>query len=272
VDESAQVVVVGGGLSGTLLARWLTDGGAKTRLIDPEGGPRREYLFQGLHLPYGLARKYLGADRARDLVRLTVEGRKMVPGTVCGSRRLGANDAKLLHADGFEGEWRDGALVVPGDVVVEPTFPSTRARAVRIDDGGPRIRVVLDRGQIECEAVVLAAGAGSGALHTFLESAIYPGRRRWVVEPGTPLPTISADGRAITIDGPERREWTQTVALSCDEIPDVGPIPGSARIFVCAGFHGNSLGPACARMLADVLLTGKTAYPIGMMNPRRHAL
>ena len=59
------------------------------------------------------------------------------------------------------------------------------------------------------------------------------------------------------------------MALSCDELPNVGPIPGAVRIFVCAGFHGNALAPAAARLLAD-MMTGAPATR--MFDPRRHAI
>jgi glycine/D-amino acid oxidase-like deaminating enzyme len=53
--------------------------------------------------------------------------------------------------------------------------------------------------------------------------------------------------------------WSWIDTKSCDGLPIVGPLPGNARVVVCAGWHGQpvSLGLRAARAVADGLLTGR---------------
>jgi glycine/D-amino acid oxidase-like deaminating enzyme len=317
-EAQAEVVVVGAGLTGLILAGELAARGVDVRVLErrsvgatDEPGP----LLEGLHYPYGVARKILGAGRVRDLWRLTIESRRIVsslgPTTTTGSNRVGERphevealreSAALLQADGFEAEWTGEALRVPGDAAIDPAALVRRLAASlvvcehttarRIDDRAPQLRVITDRGDVACEAVALATGASTGELVPFFESIVYPVRRRcalWSARAPGPLrtPRVSADGRRLGWQRPDGRilavestplsdapeqSWDQMLGFSCDELPCVGPVPGSVRLFVCAGFHGNALGPACARMLAQIITTGRSEYPYRMLDPRRHVI
>ena len=312
-------------MTGVLLAAWLAERGVDVMLLERDRlgagatGMGAGLMLQGLHYPYSVARKVLGAERVRDLWRLTAESQRLVeefevPCDLrrCGSRRVGTQpfevealqqSAAQLRADGFDGAWTGDALQVAADLALDPVAfvrgvaERSKARfregvaAVGLDDETPQLRVLTEQGDVCCEAVALANDGEAGTLHSFFGSIIFPGRRTFRLSPPqppqtVPVPTVNASGRELSYQRPDgrvlslgessaypvEREWIQRLGFSCDELPNVGPAPGSVRIFVCAGFHGNALGPACAKMLSEILLTGKSDYPYRMLDPRRHAL
>lgn len=230
-NRQADVIIIGAGLAGRTLARFLAERRVGVLALEraPHDG-RPTVLLPGLG---DLAAKVLGAARARELQAMTEESRRLV-GEIVDERTLTA-------------PIREGVGVT------------------RIDDGGPRVRLETTAGDFEAEAVALCTGAWTRELHPFFEEAIFPGRRRFV---GGDALAVSADRRTVTVPG-ERGEWERVVALSCDEVPNVGPVPGAVRIFVCAGFHGYALAPAAARILAD-MMTGAPASRT--FDPRRHAI
>ena len=56
-----------------------------------------------------------------------------------------------------------------------------------------------------------------------------------------------------------RNRWSWIHANSCDGLPLIGPIPGSPRTLVCAGFNGNQTGLAvgAAKAISEGLTTGR---------------
>ncbi len=66
--------------------------------------------------------------------------------------------------------------------------------------------------------------------------------------------------------------WAGVMDFACDELPNVGPLPGTVCAYAVAGFHGSglSLGLVSARMVSEMMLEGKTGYPCELFSPRRH--
>lgn len=73
-------------------------------------------------------------------------------------------------------------------------------------------------------------------------------------------------GLAIT------HRWAGIMGFSCDELPNVGPVPGSVNVYAAAGYHGHGLGYAiiAAKAVSEMMLDGKTAVPCEIFSPRRH--
>jgi glycine/D-amino acid oxidase-like deaminating enzyme len=88
-----------------------------------------------------------------------------------------------------------------------------------------------------------------GAIETFLHSC-FPATR----------------GLAVT------HRWAGIMGFSCDELPNVGPVPGSVNVYVAAGYHGHGLGYAiiAAKAVSQMMLDGKTEVPCEFFLPRRH--
>jgi glycine/D-amino acid oxidase-like deaminating enzyme len=88
-----------------------------------------------------------------------------------------------------------------------------------------------------------------GAIESFLHSC-FPGAR----------------GLRIT------HRWGGTMGFSCDELPSVGPVPGSVNTYVAAGYHGHGLGYAvmAAKAVTEMMLDGTTSIPGDLLSPRRH--
>lgn len=231
--NGADVIIIGAGLAGRMLAHFLSERRVAARVLERAAHDGRPtVLLDRLHRSDEQARKFLGELRARELMRMIDESRRLV-----------------------------------GEIVDERTLeaPIDVADVRRIDDTGARVRLETTAGDYACEAVALCAGAWTGELHPFFEEAIFAGRRRFV---GGDALGVSADARTVTVPG-QRGEWERVVALSCDEIPNVGPVPGAVRLFVCAGFHGNALAPAAARILADMIAGSPASRTF---DPRRHAI
>lgn len=75
-----------------------------------------------------------------------------------------------------------------------------------------------------------------------------------------------AEGLKIT------HRWAGLMGFSCDELPNVGPVPGAVNTYVAAGFHGHGLGFAviCAKAAAEMMLDGRTSEDVSLFSPRRH--
>ena len=69
------------------------------------------------------------------------------------------------------------------------------------------------------------------------------------------------------------RRWAGLMGFSCDELPNVGFLPGTVNTFVCAGYTGHGLGLSTilTRMAADLIVRGRSDLPYAMFDPRRHA-
>jgi gamma-glutamylputrescine oxidase len=77
---------------------------------------------------------------------------------------------------------------------------------------------------------------------------------------------------------PEARElkithrWAGIMGFSCDEMPSVGPIPGSVNVYAAAGYHGHGLGfaVAAAQAVAEMMTRGRSTLPDDLFRPARH--
>lgn len=80
------------------------------------------------------------------------------------------------------------------------------------------------------------------------------------------LGEISAGGARIS------HRWAGIFALTQDMLPLVGPVPGRARVWIAAGYsgHGNVMGFACGRLVADAML-GQDAEFRTLFDPARLA-
>ena len=67
------------------------------------------------------------------------------------------------------------------------------------------------------------------------------------------------------------QRWSGIMALTCDGIPLVGPVPGGSRRIVCAGFNGQELGFAlqAARAVSTGLLGSTTEPLLKCLHPAR---
>lgn len=66
--------------------------------------------------------------------------------------------------------------------------------------------------------------------------------------------------------------WGGIMGFSCDELPNVGPVPGSVNIYAAAGYHGHGMGFAvmAAKAVSEMMTAGKTSVPCELFSPRRH--
>jgi gamma-glutamylputrescine oxidase len=78
---------------------------------------------------------------------------------------------------------------------------------------------------------------------------------------------------------PEARElsithrWAGLMGFSCDEMPSIGPVPGSVNVYAAAGYHGHGMGlaVAAARAVADMMSSGRSPLPDDdLFRPARH--
>ncbi len=74
-------------------------------------------------------------------------------------------------------------------------------------------------------------------------------------------------------EGGRQTEWMGPRPLTPDGIPVIGPVPGFDNAYVATGHAmlGVTLGPATAVAVADLVLEGRTAVPIGAFDPGRFA-
>lgn len=66
--------------------------------------------------------------------------------------------------------------------------------------------------------------------------------------------------------------WGGLMGFSCDELPCAGPIPGTGNLFACVGYTGHGLGfsTVLSKMVSEMIVRGKTAYPWQLFDIRRH--
>lgn len=66
--------------------------------------------------------------------------------------------------------------------------------------------------------------------------------------------------------------WGGIMGFSCDELPNVGPVPGAVNVYAAAGYHGHGLAfsTIAAKAVTGMILDGKTEIPCGIFSPRRH--
>ena len=75
--------------------------------------------------------------------------------------------------------------------------------------------------------------------------------------------------QALGVAAPVTHRWAGVMGFTPDALPLVGAVPGSAGLYICAGYSGHGMGFAfnCARVLADSMLGG--APPPAWLDPAR---
>ncbi len=77
---------------------------------------------------------------------------------------------------------------------------------------------------------------------------------------------------------PEARElkithrWAGIMGFSCDELPSIGPVPGTVNLYAAAGYHGHGMGfaVAAAQAVAEMITRGRSTLPDDLFRPARH--
>jgi len=66
--------------------------------------------------------------------------------------------------------------------------------------------------------------------------------------------------------------WGGIMGFSCDEIPNIGPVPGAVNVYAAAGYHGHGLAfsTIAAKAVTGMMLDGRTDVPCEAFSPRRH--
>jgi glycine/D-amino acid oxidase-like deaminating enzyme len=66
--------------------------------------------------------------------------------------------------------------------------------------------------------------------------------------------------------------WGGIMGFSCDELPNVGPVPGAVNVYAAAGYHGHGLAfsTVAAKAVTGMMLDGRTDVPCESFSPRRH--
>src|SRR6266540_524129 len=222
LDRAPEVEVVGGGITGCSCATALAAGGVRVRLYEAReiatgaSGRNGGFALRGGAMAYHHARKWLGADRAREYWRWTetyLDRMEELGGEAfrrTGSLRLAADEEErdelraefeALEEDGFEAEWIDrpgGALAGrfpaaihhPPDAVLQPAH-LVRRHAQAAADAGVEIREQTRVGSVddlEADSVVVATDGYPSGLLGVLEGLILPTRAQMLAT--EPLPEL----------------------------------------------------------------------------------
>jgi gamma-glutamylputrescine oxidase len=94
------------------------------------------------------------------------------------------------------------------------------------------------------------------------------------VEETTPTIQSSLDALARDLLGREPRvthRWSGIWGSTPDGLPLVGPVPGLDRVWVAGGYtgHGNVLGLLCGTLVADAIVSGRSAPELALFAPDR---
>jgi glycine/D-amino acid oxidase-like deaminating enzyme len=114
---------------------------------------------------------------------------------------------------------------------------------------------------------VLAGGGRRASLDTELTFADRPTEKvQEAIESFLHSCFPATRGLAVT------HRWAGIMGFSCDELPNVGPVPGSVNVYAAAGYHGHGLGYAiiAGKAVSEMMLDGKTSVPSEIFSPRRH--
>jgi gamma-glutamylputrescine oxidase len=211
----ADVIVIGGGVTGCSCALTLAEAGVRVRLLEARevasgaSGRNGGFALRGGAMAYDIAREQLGFAAASWLWRLTeayLERLEALAGDAfrrVGSLRLAADEAErhalraehdTLRADGFAVEWLDGlpdelagryhgAILHPGDGALQPARWVRRLGRLAAEAGAD----VRERSRAESlealdadHVVVATDGSGQGLLAA-LDAAIVPTRGQVIV-------------------------------------------------------------------------------------------
>jgi gamma-glutamylputrescine oxidase len=203
LPATADVVVVGGGITGVSALHWLAGRGVGAVLLERDhlaagaSGRNAGFLLMGVAANYALAVRTHGRDVAREVWHFTAENHALLAGMLAGragyARRgsltlaatpqeaelLRESDA-LLREDGLPGRWIDGdaaGLRNDADGELDPAEAvgaiadgvdgATMLEGVNVqavEPSGDVVRVHTDVGEMAAGMVVLATNAHSAAL------------------------------------------------------------------------------------------------------------
>lgn len=65
------------------------------------------------------------------------------------------------------------------------------------------------------------------------------------------------------------RSWTGTTGITPDQLPIIGNIAQAPSFYVAVGGSGFTYGPTYAKLLAELILQGRTSFPIEAYSPNR---
>jgi len=221
LEGRVEVAVIGGGVTGCSCALTLAERGVRVRLHEAReiaggaSGRNGGFALRGATLPYDLAHRELGPDRARLLMQLTersLERMESLAGDAfrrVGSLRLAADEVErtelqaeheALRADGFAVEWVDelaapldrlyhGAILHPADGALAPAR-WVRRLAAHAAAAGAEIREhesVTVEG-LDADVVVVAGDGFTATLLPELARAVQPTRGQVLAT--EPLPNL----------------------------------------------------------------------------------
>ncbi len=66
------------------------------------------------------------------------------------------------------------------------------------------------------------------------------------------------------------RTWAGTTTVTPDQLPLVGPVPGAPGVFVATGGSAFNLGPAIARVLAELIAGRPPSIDLTPYAPERY--
>ncbi len=230
LPERADVLVVGGGITGVSLCRWL---GPQAVLVEADrlgagaSGRNAGFLSAGVGHCYANAVRRYGRQQAAALQDFTATTHRLLAealaGRARGYRQRGSRlvpvdpeeaqdleeSAQLLREDGFEARWDGRQLIRPGDGELDPLEvvrvlaadlpPGTireGVRVERVEAGTEGVRVQAGGQECLAGAVVLATNAYTPRLLPGIR--ISPVRAQMAAAPApdglVPLPTGSDRG------------------------------------------------------------------------------
>jgi gamma-glutamylputrescine oxidase len=211
LDGPADVVVVGGGVTGCSAALALAEAGLRVRLHDAReiaggaSGRNGGFALRGGAASYDVTAESIGRGRARRLWQLTEEALdrlESLAGDACrrtGSLRLAADGEErellrveydLLREDGFAAEWVEqplagrfpAAIFHPGDAALQPARWVRRLAALAAEAGveiREHSRVESLDGIVAERVLVATDGYPSGLLGS-IEGLIVPTRGQMI--------------------------------------------------------------------------------------------
>ncbi len=223
-EGRVEVAVIGGGVTGCSCALTLAERGVRVRLHEAReiaggaSGRNGGFALRGATLPYDRARRELGQDRARLLMRLTehsLERMESLAGDAfrrVGSLRLAADEVErtelqaeheALRADGFAVEWVDelaapldrlyhGAILHPADGALAPAR-WVRRLAAHAAAAGAEIREhdAVSVEELDADVIVVAGDGFTASLLPELARAVQPTRGQVLAT--EPLPDLLYD-------------------------------------------------------------------------------
>ena len=214
IEGRAEVVVIGGGVTGCSCALTLAERGVRVRLHEAgeiaggASGRNGGFALRGAAMPYDEAHEALGADHAQLVMSLTersLDRMEALAGDAfrrAGSLRLAWDEAELaalerehdaLRGDGFDVEWVEelperltglyrGAILHPHDGALLPAR-WVRRLAAHAADAGAEIRehdpVAID--DVDADAIVVAGDGYTASLLPELAEAVRPTRGQVLV-------------------------------------------------------------------------------------------